>query len=298
MSTILYDTNVKTIHELTLGTPVSTDELMYWDAVNSAHKKVTLGSNVGSLLTSDIKSNMVTALANSLNWGRTANEASLSQLTTDVITTLPNVGDYAVFASTATNIPTANLWYIACVAGGSSVIGARYMAYRTGGYVYFGYIATAGTITWIPIALGTTNISTIAANLLSAANTWTGSQSFNNIKVNNALFTSYTPGTNITIERNASVREGLLLHLALTLTPSASIAVDSVVLATTGQTYGNIVPFVTSIGYSGYLYVYSYTAPTTTWAAHCYDSLGTIRSVNNNEQIIISSSFRLVAFSD
>jgi hypothetical protein len=109
---------------------------------------ITKGTNWQYAESKSLKSNLATAFSNNLNWGRLANEASLTALTTDVITSIPNVGDYAVFASTAPNVPSANLWYISCVAGGSSAIGGRYMAYRTGGAVSFGYITTAGTITW------------------------------------------------------------------------------------------------------------------------------------------------------
>jgi hypothetical protein len=147
--TALTTDNIKTLHELTSGTPVTADELLYWDAVNSANKKAVLGANAGTILTTDIKSNMATALANNINWGMTANTAGLTALTTDVITTLTHVGDFAVFAATAQNVPDANAYYISCVGGGYSVIGARYFAFRTGGYVFFGYIATAGTITWV-----------------------------------------------------------------------------------------------------------------------------------------------------
>jgi hypothetical protein len=106
-----------------------------------------LGANVETVLTTDIKSNMATALANNLNWGMTANTAGLTPLTTDVITTLTHVGDFAVFAATAQNVPDANMWSISCDVGGYSTINAKYTA-RRGEYVYFGYIATAGTITW------------------------------------------------------------------------------------------------------------------------------------------------------
>jgi len=109
---------------------------------------ITKGANWKKAEAKPLKSNMATALSNNMNWGRLANEASLTALTTDVITTIPNVGDYAIFAPTAPNVPSANLWYVSCVAGGSSAIGGRYMAYRTGGTVAFGYILTEGVITW------------------------------------------------------------------------------------------------------------------------------------------------------
>jgi hypothetical protein len=137
MATNLTTDNIKTLHDMTSGIPAGSDELLYWDAVNSTHKKAVLSTSMG------------TALANNLNWGMTANTAGLTALTTDVITTLTHVGDFAVFAATAQNVPDANAYYISCVGGGYSVIGARYFAFRTGGYVFFGYIATAGTITWV-----------------------------------------------------------------------------------------------------------------------------------------------------
>jgi hypothetical protein len=134
--------NIKYINAFDFGLPSASDLGMYWDTAVSALKKYYAG----------------------LNRGVTANAAVLSALNTDVITSLPNKDDFAIFASTAPNVPTANLWYISCIAGGSSVIGGRYMAFRTGGYVHFGYIATAGTITWIPLSLGTDNISTCRAS--------------------------------------------------------------------------------------------------------------------------------------
>jgi|WetSurMetagenome_2_1015567.scaffolds.fasta_scaffold04051_15 hypothetical protein len=180
MADTLTTDNIKTISALTSGTPAADDALLYRDVVNSANKKVVLGaggaslfglaalgSNVSTILTADAQSNMVTALANSLNWGRTANSADITALTTDVITALPHVGDYAVFASTATNVPDANAYYISCIGGGYSASGARYLAFRTGGYAYFGYIATAGTVTWVPLVLGTTNVSTNATAIAS-----------------------------------------------------------------------------------------------------------------------------------
>jgi hypothetical protein len=150
MSTVLYDTNVKTINDLTTGTPAGSDELLYWDSVNSTHKKAVLGAGgAGLLRLSALQPNMAAAIVNNLNWGHAANVAGMSLLTTDVITSLPNVGDYAAFASTAPNVPDAHNWYIMCEVGGYSVTGARYRARRTGGYEYIGDILTAGTITWI-----------------------------------------------------------------------------------------------------------------------------------------------------
>jgi hypothetical protein len=109
-----------------------------------------LGAGGASLLgLSALKSNMATALANNLNWGRAANAADIPLLTTDVITSLLHVGDYAAFASTAPNVPDAHNWYVMCEVGGYSATGARYRARRTGGYEYIGDILTAGTVTWI-----------------------------------------------------------------------------------------------------------------------------------------------------
>jgi hypothetical protein len=109
---------------------------------------ITSGANWKSAESKALKSNMATAFSNNLNWGRLANAADITAKTTDVIATLTHVGDYDVFAATAANIPDANAYYISCIGGGYSATGARYLAFRTGGYVYFGYIATAGTITW------------------------------------------------------------------------------------------------------------------------------------------------------
>ena len=111
------------------------------------------GSNWMSAESKALKSNMATALANNLNWGRVANSADVPLKTTDVIETLIHVGDYDAFASTAPNVPDANSWYISCIGGGYSATGARYLAFRATGFIKFGYIATEGTIIWKTITL-------------------------------------------------------------------------------------------------------------------------------------------------
>jgi len=150
MATNLTTDNIKTLHDMTSGTPAGSDELLYWDSVNSTHKKAALGAGgAGLLRLSALQPNMAVAIVNNLNWGHAANVAGMSLLTTNVITSLPNVGDYAAFASTAPNVPDAHNWYVMCEVGGYSVTGARYRARRTGGYEYIGDILTAGSITWI-----------------------------------------------------------------------------------------------------------------------------------------------------
>jgi|WetSurMetagenome_2_1015567.scaffolds.fasta_scaffold06020_8 hypothetical protein len=131
--------NIKYISALDFGLPSASDLGIFWSTASSVLKKYYAG----------------------LNRGIVANTAALSALNTDVITSLPHVGDFAVFGSTATNVPDANAYYISCIGGGYSATGARYLAFRTGGYVYFGYIATAGTVTWVPLVLGTTNIASL-----------------------------------------------------------------------------------------------------------------------------------------
>ncbi|MFA5658740.1 MAG: hypothetical protein WC900_05590, partial [Oscillospiraceae bacterium] len=136
--------NIKYISALDFKLPSASDLGMFWDTASSVLNKYYAG----------------------LNRGVVANTAVLSALSTDVITSLPHVGDFAVFGASAANVPDANTYYITCIGGGFSAIGARYLAFRTGGYVYFGYIATAGTITWIPLSLGSNNISTSASLMM------------------------------------------------------------------------------------------------------------------------------------
>lgn len=215
MATNLTTDNIKTLHDMTSGIPAGSDELLYWDAVNSTHKKAVLGAGIA------------TALVNNLNWGRTANAADIPLLTTDVITSLPHVGDYAAFASTAPNVPDAHNWYVMCEVGGYSVTGARYRARRTGGYEYIGDIITAGTITWMPVELNC--VTSVTAN-------YTISDYDRKIIINTADAVTLTIPEGLSLYRDIEIQRVVASTNAVTVATSGSETIED---ATTFITHGS-----------------------------------------------------------